>query len=264
MASSRIALNFRSLGPDRTLEQKFYAASAAGFAAVGLGQVDIDRPEERARQELRLSDLAIAEIEAVTGWMQSGSTARSLALVQAEHMFETAADIDASLVLAWPSDEPVEPLAAATYFADLCRAAQPFGVRVGLECLGQSPLVQDLASAWRIVEVAEMDNGGLVIDTFHFYRGGSTVPMIESIPGEKIFLVQISDAPGLPVRELRDWHRLYPGTGAIPLESILAAVRAKGYNGYYSLELQNEEYWKEDPIIVAAEGFRSMRRLDIV
>ena len=263
MPPKHVALNFKSLGPDRTLEQKFYAAATAGFAAVGLGQVDIDRPDERARQELRLSDLAIAELEGISGWMQSGSTARSLALVQAERIFATAADIGASLVLAWPSDEPVERLAAATYFADVCRVAQPFGVRVGLEFLGESPVVQDLASAWRIVEGAEMDNGGLVIDTFHFHRGGSTVGMIESIPGEKIYLVQISDAPELPLRELEDRRRLYPGTGAIPLESILAAVRAKGYTGYYSLEMQNEEYWKEDPVIVAAEGFRSMRRLDI-
>ena len=260
---NQAALNFRSLGPDRTLEQKFYAAAAAGFAAVGLGQADIDRPDERARQELRLSDLAIAELEGISGWMQSGSTARSLALVQAEHIFATAADIGASLVLAWPSDEPVERLAASTYFADICRAAEPFDVRVGLECTSHPSVVQDLASAWRIVEGAEMGNGGLVIDTFHFHRGGSTIGMIESIPGEKIFLVQLSDAPDLPLNELEDRHRLYPGTGAIPLESILAAVRAKGYNGYYSLELQNEECWKEDPIIVAAEGLRSMRRLDI-
>ncbi|HUU54615.1 MAG TPA: hypothetical protein VMY87_06830, partial [Armatimonadota bacterium] len=162
---SRAALNLRTLGPDRTLEQKFYAAAAAGFSVVGLSQADLDTPDERGRQELHLSDLAVAELEGISGWMQSGTTARSLALVQAERIFETAAEIGASLVLAWPSDEPVEPLAAATYFGDLCRAAQPFGVRVGLEFLGGSPVLEDLASAWRIVEVAEMDNGGLVIDT---------------------------------------------------------------------------------------------------
>jgi hypothetical protein len=44
----------------------------------------------------------------------------------------------------------------------------------------------------------------------------------------------------------------------------MAAVRAKGYLGHYSLELHNEEYWREDPVVVAAEGLRSMRRLDIV
>ncbi len=261
---NRAALNLRTFGPDRTFEQMLYAAAAAGFAAVGISQIDLDQPEKRARQELRLSDLAVAEVEAVSGWMQSAGTGRSLALVQAEHTFETAAEIGASLVLAWPSEERVDPLAAATYFADLCRAAEPFGVRVGLEFLGHSRVVQDLASAWRIVEMAEKENGGLVIDTFHFHRGGSTMGMIESIPADRIHLVQVSDAPDLPLRELEDRHRLYPGTGAVPLEALLGAVRAKGYAGYYSLELQNDEYWREEPLIVATEGFRSLRRLDII
>ena len=261
--ANRAALNLATLGA-ATLEQKFYAASAAGFAAVGLRAGDLDEPEERGREELRLSGLAVAELEAADGWMESSRTARSLAIVQAEHIFATAAEIGASLVVAWPSDEPLEALVAASYFADLCRAAEPFDVRVGLEFLGNSPTVKDLSMAWRIVEMAEMGNGGVVIDSFHFHRGGSTPEMIERIPAEKILLLQVSDTPDLPLRELEDRHRLYPGTGALALEQLLAAVRTKGYSGYYSLELQNEEYWEEDPVVVATEGLRSLRRLGIM
>ncbi len=261
--ANRAALNLATLGP-ATLEQKFYAASAAGFAAVGLRVGDLDQPQQRGREELRLSGLAVAELEGVDGWMHSSRTVRSLAIVQAEHICATAAEVGASLVIAWPSDEPVEALAAASYFADLCRAAEPFDVRVGLEFLGNSPTVKDLSMAWRIVEMAEMENGGVVIDSFHFHRGGSTLEMIERIPAAKILLLQVSDTPDLPLRELEDRHRLYPGTGALALDQLLATVSAKGYSGYYSLELHNEEYWEEDPVVVATEGLRSLRRLDIV
>jgi 4-hydroxyphenylpyruvate dioxygenase len=260
---NHLALNLRTLGPGRTLEQKLYAAAAAGFAAVGLSQEDLESTEERARQELRLSDLRVAELEGVTGWLDPGHTARSLALVRAERVFATAAEVGASLVIAWPPSQPVEPLGAATCFADLCRAAQPFGVRVGLEFLRGSPSLKDLASAWRMVEVAEVDNGGLVIDAFHFFAGGSTLEAIEPVPADKIYLVQLCDAPDLHEWELEDRHRLYPGTGSLALEPLLAAIRGKGYDGYYSLELQNEVYWSEDPAIVSAEGLRSLRRLDI-
>jgi sugar phosphate isomerase/epimerase len=261
--ASRAALNLCTLGPI-SLERKLYAASTAGFAAVGINQAGLDWPEERGREELRLSELAVAELGAVAGWMHPGRTARTMALLQAESLFATAAEIGAEVVIAWPSEEPMDMVAAASCFADLCRAAEPFGVRVGLEFLGGSATVSTVAAAWEIVEVAEAANGGLVIDTFHFFRGGSSLDMIEQVPAERIHLVQVSDAPDLPPAELEDSHRLYPGAGALELEPLLAAIRAKEYAGYYSLELHNEEYWEEDPIVVAAEGFRSMRRMDLV
>ncbi len=260
---SRATLNLATLGP-ATLESKLYAAAAAGFGAVGLRQADLDAPEERGKYELRLSQLPVAELEGLCGWMEPGRTARTVGLLGAESAFETAAEIGAELVIAWPSGEPVEMIDAATYFGDLCRTAEPFGIKVGLEFLGHSETVATLAEAWAIVEAAETAIGGLVIDTFHFIRGGSTIGMIEELPGEKIYLVQVSDVPDLPRMELEDRHRLYPGTGAMELEPLLAAIRAKEYAGYYSLELHNEEYWKEDPVMVAGEGFRAMRRLDLV
>jgi len=261
--ANRAALNLCTLGPI-SLERKLYAASTAGFAAVGVGQAELEAPGERGMEELRLSELAVAELEAVSGWMAPGRTARTVALMQAESLFATAAEIGAGLVIAWPSDEPVDLVAAASYFGDLCRAAEPLGVRVGLEFLGASATVPDLATAWEIVEMADAANGGIVIDTFHFFRGGSSIGAVERIPGERIHLVQVSDAPELPPAELGDEHRLYPGTGALALEPLLAAIRAKDYRGWYSLELHNEEYWAEDPAVIAAQGFRSMQRMDLV
>ncbi len=262
--SNKAALNLATLGPKAPLEKKLYAAVSAGFSAVGLRLEDMEQSWERTRQELRMSDLAVAEFEGVQGWMQPGRTARSLALLQAENIFATAAELGAALVVAWPADEPIDMLTTATYFADLCRAAETVGMKVGLEFLGNLTTVKDLASAWRIVEMAEMANGGLVLDAFHFHQGGSTVGMIEQIPGERIFLVQVCDVPDLSTWELTDQHRLYPGMGGLELEPMLAALRAKEYNGYYSLELHNEEYWAEDPVAVAAEGLRSLRRLDLL
>jgi len=261
--SSRVSLHLATLGP-ASIEQKLYAAGRAGFSAVGLTLGELEEPGERTRQELLLSELSVMELEAVSGWLDPGRTARSVALVQAEAAFAAAAEIGAEVVLAWPAETPVEPLSLAGYFGDLCRAADPFGIRIGLEFLGRSATVKDLSTAWHVVEIAEAINGGLVIDTFNFLVGGSTLEMIEQIPAEKIFLVQVSDAPDLPVSELYDHHRLYPGTGSARLESLIAAIRAKGYEGPWSLELHNEEYWEEDPIIVAAEGFRALRRLDLV
>jgi 4-hydroxyphenylpyruvate dioxygenase len=260
---NRAALHLATLGPG-DLERRLYAATQAGFAAVGVSCEELQQRGDEGLQELRLSMVPVAELGALTGWMDSSRSARTLALVTADDTFELAAQLGCSVVTAWPSREPFEPLSAATQFADLCRAAKEHGVRVGLEFLGHSEYMPDLARAWEIVEGADAPNGGLVIDTFHFHVGGSALDMLEPIPGEKIHLVQVSDGPNLPRRELRDGHRLYPGSGELALEPLLAALRAKDYAGYYILELHNEEYWQEDPMVVAREGFRSMERLDLV
>jgi 2-keto-myo-inositol isomerase len=246
-----------------TLEDKLYAARAAGFRAVGLNREEILSVGEEGRAEVRLSDLAVSDLVGLPEWMDVQRTSRVLAMMQAEETFKLAADLDCPLVVALPSSGPIDPVAAAASFQELCRAAVPFGVRVGLEFVGTHEQVGDLAAAWRIVEVAAADNGGLVIDAFHFYRGGSTVDMFELVPGDKIYLVQISDCVDLPRYQLEDRHRVYPGGGSLPLESLLAAVRAKGYSGHYSLELHNEYYWQENALVVAREGLRAMRRLGI-
>lgn len=259
---SRISLNLATIKNAR-LESKLHAAFTAGFRAVGLLWEEMQQGGESAIEEVRLSGLLVSEIAVVTGWMDSDRTVRTIALARAEQAFALAANLNCSLVVARPFEGEVEPFSAYNDFQELCRLARPFQVRVGLEFIGSSRRLNNLAATWGIVEAAAADNGGLVIDTFHYFRGESTLDMLESIPGEKIYLVQVSDCLGLPRHEMEDRHRVYPGMGALPLHPLLAALKDKGYLGYYSLELCNEEYWKEDPLVVAREGLRAMRKLDL-
>jgi 2-keto-myo-inositol isomerase len=72
-------------------------------------------------------------------------------------------------------------------------------------------------------------------------------------------LVHVNDAPPLPKDGLRDAHRILPGKGIIPLGSFLRALRETKYDGYLSVELFNEEYWRRDPERVAAEALSSLK-----
>jgi sugar phosphate isomerase/epimerase len=258
--TKQLALNLATLYP-RDLEQKLYAAGAAGFRAVGMLLSDLAREGEAGLMELRLSQLAVAELVGLTGWADLDRATRTVALHHAEQAFELAAKVRAALVVAEAPVKELDDLALADWFGELCRVAQPYGVRVGLEFSGWAELVKDVASAWRVVENAGLDNGGLVIDTFHFHKGGSSVEMLEPVPGEKVYLVQIADCLEMPRHEMENRHRIYPGAGAIPFEPLLAALYDMSYAGYYSLELYNEDYWLEDPIVVAKDAMRSMRQL---
>ena len=260
--TSRISLNLATIRP-ADLETKLHAAATAGFRAVGLLWDEMVEQGEAGLEEIRLSGLAVSEIASISGWTDSDRTTRSVAMARAEQACELAANVGCDLIIAHPPAGEVEPFAAASDFREMCRLAKPLRVKVGLEFVGSHRQINTVAAAWEIIDLADAKNGGLVIDTFHYFRGGSTLEMLESVPGGKVCLVQVSDCMELPRHEMENRHRVYPGTGVFPLEPLLGSLREKGYSGYYSLELHNEEYWQESPLVVAREGLRAMRRLDL-
>jgi len=83
------------------------------------------------------------------------------------------------------------------------------GVGLAFEFLGFAECsVNTLADAWAIVQEVDRPNVGLVLDTFHFYAGGSTLESIADIDPVKLATVRINDAENRPLAELTDAHRL--------------------------------------------------------
>jgi sugar phosphate isomerase/epimerase len=90
--------------------------------------------------------------------------------------------------------------------------------------------VADVAAAWRIVRDADRLNGGLVFDTWHFFRGSADYDALAEVPGERIFAVQVDDALPEIVGDL--WqdtkHRVMPGDGSFDLPRVLLALARIG------------------------------------
>jgi 4-hydroxyphenylpyruvate dioxygenase len=125
------------------------------------------------------------------------------------------------------------------------------GVRVGLEVLGFGTHFHTLAQAWEVVRRADCENGGLLLDTYHFHRGGSTLEMLDAVPGGRLYLVHLADVPAGPREEAQDDGRLPPGEGAGPLRDIVKRVLDKGYQGYFVVEVLSQSLWREEPLAVA-------------
>jgi len=251
------------------LAKKLEIARATGYDGVGLW---VDETDQAARDgegiegvshALKNHGLAAAELCFVGGWMYPQEGTRAGAYEHAEHAFRMAHALNCGCVVACASGDSGELEEAASDFGELCDLARRLGVRVALEFLGGAQQVKDVRTAWQIVELAGRANGGLLIDTFHFYKGGSDLADLEPLTGDKVFLVHINDAPDLPPAEVEDGDRVFPGDGALPLEVIAATLSSKGYAGFFSLELFNEDYWAADPYMVAQEGMRSLRRVGI-
>jgi 2-keto-myo-inositol isomerase len=103
----------------------------------------------------------------------------------------------------------------------------------------------DLAN--EIVRRVDRTNVGLVVDSFHFYAGESTIESIETVDPNKLFVFHINDAEDLPRQQLQDAHRLLPGLGILPLKEMLQAFRRIGYDRVASVEIFRPEYWERDP-----------------
>ena len=145
---------------------------------------------------------------------------------------------------------------------DLASIAERHGLALAFEFIGQKDCsVQKLDLADEIVQTVNRRNIGLVIDSFHFYIGGSTIKMIDALDPKRLFIFHIDDAEDRPRDQLTDAHRLLPGLGILPLKEIVAALRRIGYAANASVEIFRPEYWERDPFEMAREAKAAVERV---
>jgi 4-hydroxyphenylpyruvate dioxygenase len=148
-------------------------------------------------------------------------------------------------------------------FKEVCDIAKAYDIRLALEFLPWTAL-RDMRMAWEVVRRANCSNGGLLVDTFHYFKGGSTIDDLQEVPTEKIFLVHLDDAPDLRIdsKEMCFHHRVFPGEGIFPLGQFLAMLLLeKGYEGWISLEVINKENQHADYDEIAQRGKKSLEKV---
>lgn len=129
-------------------------------------------------------------------------------------------------------------------FLAFCEQAASAGVQVDLEFL---PMwgVKDLATAKAIIGPTPIANAGLMIDTWHFFRSGSTLSELAELPSGMVRTIQLADATeALQADNLFEDCLLYrrpSGEGELDIDGWLAALAHQPVNNIgpeiFSLEL---------------------------
>lgn len=148
-------------------------------------------------------------------------------------------------------------------FKEICDIAKPYDIRIALEFLPWAEL-RDIRMAWEVVRRANYSNGGLLLDTFHFFKGGSKIGDLREVPTDKIFFVHIDDAPDLPTnsKEMCMYHRVFPGEGIFPLSQFLdVLILEKGYKDWIVLEVLNKENRNIDYSEIVEKGKESIGKV---
>jgi 2-keto-myo-inositol isomerase len=247
-----------------SFERAFEVTARAGFTGIGLRYDQFERYLQaggsvaQVRQWLRHYGLSFTEAAFLAEWQyhggvplvsrrarSSGADEEPPVLMQRLHAFLSHCEqFECVNVTAVPALRETGDLdVAAEEFATLCDIARPHGVRLCLEFMGTAAQLSTLKSAGDLVARANRTNGGVLIDTFLFHQGRSQLSDLADIPIEKIFNVQLADAKRKPREQLNMLaDRLFPGDGVIPIQPLVNALVARGYDGWWTVELFNLDY----------------------
>ena len=148
----------------------------------------------------------------------------------------------------------------ASQLAQLAELAGDHGIKVAYEALAWGKYVNDYEHAYRLVEMVDHPNLGTCLDSFHILsRDWDTAP-IEKLNPEKIFFVQVADAPKLSM-DVLSWsrhYRVFPGEGQFELAKFMGHVVRAGYSGPVSLEVFNDVFRQSDVDRTAVDAMRSL------
>jgi len=185
-------------------------------------------------------------------------------------------------------------------------------LKIGYEHLSWGSYINTFDKTWQAIQLANRPNLGFVFDTFNFLAVEYANPynpaghgrihnspeeslefvrarlakLVEMIPGDKIFVVQVADAKLVDPKSLkaptpalekwskdhepihRQWstsHRLFPNEqalgGYMPVADCLAAILATGYKGAFTLEIFNDSLHVNEPHVVSTHAKRSFAGL---
>ncbi|MCX5395512.1 bifunctional sugar phosphate isomerase/epimerase/4-hydroxyphenylpyruvate dioxygenase family protein [Streptomyces sp. NBC_00102] len=253
-----------------SLTEKLDAIARAGFDGVEIFENDLlgcPLSPEQVRERAEQLGLSIDLYQPFRDFDSTSPERLRANLRRAEHKFRLMNRLGTDTLLVCSNASPdavTDDDLAAEQLRQLAERAADHGIRIAYEALAWGRHVDTYLHAWRIVRAADHPNLGTCLDSFHILSRGSEPEGIEAIPGDKIFFLQLADAPLLAMDVLR-WsrhYRCFPGQGGFDLAGLLANVLRTGYTGPLSLEVFNDNFRQADTGRTAVDAKRSLTVLE--
>lgn len=253
-----------------TLTEKLEAVAAAGFDGVEIFENDLlyysGSPTEVRRicENLGISITLFQPFRDFEGCVRERLPRN---LDRAERKFDLMQELGTDLVLLC-SNVAADCLGDEDILTDdlalLAERAGKRGLRIGYEALAWGRHVNTYQQVWKLVKQVNHPALGVILDSFHTLSLNEDPAGIAEIPAEKIFFVQMADAPILAM-DVLEWSRhfrCFPGQGEFDLPNFLAPIIRTGYTGPLSLEIFNDGFRAAPPRANAADGLRSLLYLE--
>jgi sugar phosphate isomerase/epimerase len=212
--------------------QMIRVAARTGYRAVGLRLIAVNKespgyPLMDDAAMMRETKAALADAGVRLSDIELVQITPELDVAALEPFIAAGAALGARHILTAPYDSDHARL--SDKLGAIAKLAENYKLSALLEFFPWTT-VPDLATAARIVAAASSANVGILVDTLHFDRSGSSLSQLESIPAQWLPMIHICDAPaekpatiaGL-LHTARE-ERLPPGEGGIDIASILTRM----------------------------------------
>lgn len=265
-------LSGAGLGKVENDESLIELAGRYGFQAVDVdakGLVD-RHGVDGARELLKKNNVVIGSIGLPVEWRTTDEAFRR-GIKKLAETAEAAAALGCTSCCTYilPSTDlkAAHFMALATRRLRICaQVLGIYGVRLGLEFVGphhlrtawKNPFIWTLQETLDWIDTIGEPNVGLLLDAYHWYTNELTIADIEALRPEQIVHVHINDAQDVPVQEVLDNGRIYPGEGVIDLAGFLRTLNKIGYKGAVAQEILTAVPPTESPenlVIHSKAGF---------
>lgn len=249
-----------------SLPEKLEAAAAVGFDGVEIMEADLlsfDGSPADVRRIAESLGLGIELYQPFRDFEAMPDPVRARNLDRAERKFDLMQALGAEMMLVCSNTQPAaldDDARAAADLHEMAERAARRGLRIGFEALSWGHHIRLWGHAWRVVQAAAHPALGLIVDSFHTLALGDDPAGLAAVPGDRIFFVQLADAPRLQM-DVLSWSRHFrnfPGQGALDVTGFLRAVLASGYAGPLSLEVFNDDFRAAPARMNARDGLRSL------
>lgn len=145
-----------------------------------------------------------------------------------------------------------------TRFVELCRRADELGIVIALEIVAWGN-VRDVDTALALID--GVANAGLVIDSWHVFRGDVPLEDLKRIPADRVLCVQVNDATALPSGTLatETMSRKLCGDGAFDLQGFAGVLDRMGVDVPFSVEVISPQLAGRELADAATSSFNTAR-----
>ena len=225
------------------LLQKLDTIAAAGFSGVELHEPDLTgfsgSAKDVARHAARLG-LKVEVFQPFHDFEGLAGTERVAAFARLDQKLGLMRDLGAKTLLVGTStrkDALTEHDALVDDFKELAKRAGKAGCRAALIALPWAAHVIHELDAFELVKGVDSPHFGLALNSFFSLADGSKSARLRDLPGDRVFHVQMSDAPTVDfdISRLKGQVGLLPGQGVLNLASLVRVLARAGYEGPWSL-----------------------------
>lgn len=257
-------------GQKLPIEQEVELASKVGYQAIEpwVRELEAYVKEGKSLKDLRkrIADAGLIVPDAIgfAPWIVDDEEQRRKGLEQAKREMDLVAQIGGTRIAAPPvgatNQSGIDLLKAAERYRALLEVGDQIGVTPQVELWGFSKTLGRLGETALVAVEAGHPKACVLADVYHLHKGGSGFAGLKLLSPAAMQILHMNDYPDKPARtEIADKHRVYPGDGVAPLRQMLRDLHALGFRGVLSLELFNEDYWKQDATVVARTGLEKMK-----